>query len=126
VSTGRDLGTEKPRRALAPQAESRRTDRVVSAETSADDGRSLAAARRQGEAEAEVLDLTLRLKESLTRERRLLESLEEMREALEFVGQTERELRIQIERYATYHRAVERSFAWRAVQFLRRLVGRAW
>lgn len=126
MSTGRDLGTEKPRGALAPHAESRRTDRVVSAETSADDGRSLAAARRQGEAEAEVLDLTLRLKESLTRERRLLESLEEMREALEFVGQTERELRIQIERYATYHRAVERSFAWRAVQFLRRLVGRAW
>jgi hypothetical protein len=126
VSTGRDLGTEKSRGALAPHAEGRRADRTVPAESPGDDGRSLAAARRQGEAEAEVLDLKLRLKESLTRERRLLETLEEMREALDFVGQTERELRVQIERYATYHRAVERSFAWRTVQFLRRLVGRAW
>jgi hypothetical protein len=127
VSTGRDLGTEKPRGGLTPHAESRRADRTGSiAKTPGDDGRSLAAARRQGEAEAEVLDLTLRLKESQTRERRLLESVEEMREALEFVGQTERELRIQVERYATYHRAVERSLAWRTVQFLRRLVGRAW
>jgi hypothetical protein len=127
VSTGRDLGTEKPRGTLAPHAESRRSERTGPVtEVPGDDGRSLAAARRQGEAEAEVLDLNLRLKESLTRERRLLESLEEMREALELVGQTERELRVQIERYATYHRAVERSFAWRTVQFLRRLVGRAW
>jgi hypothetical protein len=101
-------------------------ERPVPAETPVEDARSLATARRQGEAEADVLDLTLRLKESLTRERRLLESLEELREALEFVGQTERELRIQVERYAAYHRAVERSFAWRTVQFLRRLVGRAW
>jgi hypothetical protein len=49
-----------------------------------------------------------------------------MREALEFVGQTERELRAQVERYAAYHRAVERSMAWRIVQFLRGLVGRRW
>jgi hypothetical protein len=111
---------------MARPPESRRPDRPAAAETPGEDGRSLAAARRQGEAEAEVLDLTLRLKESQTRERRLLESVEELREALEFVGQTERELRVQIERYAAYHRAVERSFAWRTIQFLRRLVGRAW
>jgi hypothetical protein len=103
----------RPQAVAAPEAESRESP-------------GLARATRQGEAEAEVLDLTLRLKESLTRERRLLESLEEMREALEFVGQTERELRAQVERYAAYHRGVERSMAWRAVQFLRGLVGRRW
>lgn len=119
---------EKPRGGATPPAErARRDDRPGAAsEATSEEARSLLAARRQGEAEAEVLDLTLRLKESLTRERRLLESLEEMREALEYVGQTERELRAQVERYAAYHRAVERSMAWRAVQFLRGLVGRRW
>jgi hypothetical protein len=125
MSTGRDFGREKPRGGPVPPADGRRPERSAAGETP-EDGRNLAVARRQGEAEAEVLDLSLRLKESLTRERRLLESLEELREALEFVGQTERELRIQLERYATYHRAVEHSLAWRTVQFLRRLVGRAW
>lgn len=116
---------DKPGGGPVPPADVRRPERSAAGETP-EDGRTLAMARRQGEAEAEVLDLTLRLKESLTRERRLLESLEELREALEYTGQTERELRIQLERYATYHRAVEQSFAWRTVQFLRRLVGRAW
>jgi hypothetical protein len=125
MSTGRDLGMDKPRGGPVPPTDTRRPERSAVGETP-EDGRTLAIARRQGEAEAEVLDLTLRLKESLTRERRLLESLEELREALEYTGQTERELRIQLERYATYHRAVEHSFAWRTVQFLRRLVGRAW
>lgn len=86
----------------------------------------LADARRLGEAEAEVVDLELRLKESLTRERRLLDTTVELQEALEQAGRTEQELRQQIERYATYHRAVERSGAWRLVQFLRKLVGRKW
>ncbi|HEX9147802.1 MAG TPA: hypothetical protein VF958_01450 [Thermoanaerobaculia bacterium] len=119
---------EKSRGGAIPPIEGvRRGDHPGAAsETTTEDARSLLAARRQGEAEAESLDLTLRLKESLTRERRLLESLEETREALEFVGQTERELRAQVERYATYHRAVERSMAWRVVQFLRGLVGRRW
>lgn len=83
-------------------------------------------ARKQGEAEAEVVDLELRLKESRAREKRLLESLEEGREALEQYPQLEHELRLQIEQYATYHRAVERSSAWRFVQFLRGLIGRKW
>jgi hypothetical protein len=128
VSTGREAGVEKPRGgAISPVEGACRGDRPgAAAETPTDEARNLLAARRQGEAEAEVLDLTLRLKESLTRERRLLESLEEMREALEYVGQTERELRAQVERYAAYHRAVERSMAWRAVQFLRGLIGRRW
>lgn len=128
MSTGREAGVEKPRGgAISPVEGGRRGDRPGAAtETPTEEARNLLAARRQGEAEAEVLDLTLRLKESLTRERRLLESLEEMREALEYVGQTERELRAQVERYAAYHRAVERSMAWRAVQFLRGLIGRRW
>lgn len=128
VSTGRGTGTEKPRGGgIAPVGRPRLEDRPgATSEAQTDEARALLAARRQGEAEAEVLDLNLRLKESLTRERRLLETVEEMREALEFVGQTERELRAQVERYAAYHRAVERSMAWRIVQFLRGLVGRRW
>jgi hypothetical protein len=127
VSTGREIGVDNPRGGGTPPVEGgRRSDRSAAATQTSDETRSLLAARRQGEAEAEVADLTLRLKESLTRERRLLESLEEMREALEYVGQTERELRAQVDRYASYHRAVERSLAWRAVQFLRGLVGRRW
>lgn len=87
---------------------------------------SLADARRLGEAEAEISDLQLRLKESHTRERRLLETTLELQEALEQSARAEQELRQQVERYATYHRAVERSAAWRFVQFLRTLVGRKW
>lgn len=83
-------------------------------------------ARKQGEAEAEVVDLNLRLKESRTREKRLLESLEEGREALEQCRQLEHELRLQIEQYASFHRSVERSSAWRFIQFLRGLLGRKW
>jgi hypothetical protein len=127
VESGREAGVEKLRGGGTSSAEGpRRPDRSTLAVESSDEARALLAARRQGEAEAEVLDLNLRLKESLTRERRLLETVEEMREALEFVGQTERELRAQVERYAAYHRAVERSMAWRIVQFLRGLVGRRW
>jgi hypothetical protein len=83
-------------------------------------------ARRLGEAEAEVADLQLRLKESHTRERRLLETTLELQEALEQSTRTEQELRQQVERYTTYHRAVERSAAWRLIQFLRQLIGRKW
>lgn len=86
----------------------------------------LAEAKRLGEVEAELADLRLRLKESLARERRLLETTIEFQEALEQTGRVEYDLRLQIERYAAYHRAVERSSAWRLVQFLRSLVGRKW
>lgn len=83
-------------------------------------------ARRLGEAEAEVADLHLRLKESHMRERRLLETTLELKEANEQASRIEQELRQQIDRYATHHRAVEQSVAWRFVQFLRSLVGRKW
>jgi hypothetical protein len=36
------------------------------------------------------------------------------------------ELRARLDRYSRFHRDLERSFVWRAIQFLRRLVGRAW
>jgi hypothetical protein len=87
---------------------------------------SLDQARRLGEVEAEVLDLTLKVQESLTRERRLLETVTELQEALEHNRRTEYELRGQIDRYAAFHRDLDRSWSWRALQFLRRLVGRRW
>jgi len=83
-------------------------------------------ARRCGEAEAELMDLKLRLKESLTREARLVERTVQAEEVLEAALATEHELRLQIGRYADFHRAVSHSRAWRWVQFLRRLVGREW
>lgn len=81
---------------------------------------------RIGELEAERVDLRLRLKESLERERRLTELLREAEETLEDVPKTEHELRTQLENYAAFNRAVERSVAWRVIQFLRRLAGREW
>jgi hypothetical protein len=87
---------------------------------------SLAAARRLGELEAEVLNLQLRLKESLAREARLVERTVEAEEVVENALATEHELRLQIGRYADFHRAVTHSGPWRLIQFLRRLVGREW
>jgi hypothetical protein len=116
VATAKPSGTAVPRSTVL----SRDRD-TVSGEDS-----PLADARRLGEAEAEVADLQLRLKESHSRERRLLETTLELQEALEQSARTEQELRQQLERYATYHRAVERSAAWRLVQFLRQLMGRRW
>jgi predicted O-linked N-acetylglucosamine transferase (SPINDLY family) len=83
-------------------------------------------AKRQGEAEAEAADLKLRVQESLARERRLIERTLEAEEKLEDALHTEHELRQQIQKYATFHRAVERSAAWRVIQKLRGLLGREW
>ncbi|HEX9302832.1 MAG TPA: hypothetical protein VGA31_00110 [Thermoanaerobaculia bacterium] len=83
-------------------------------------------ARRCGEAEAEVLNLRLQLKESLAREARLVERTVQAEEVVENALATEHELRLQIGRYADFHRAVLHSGAWRLIQFLRRLVGREW
>lgn len=83
-------------------------------------------ARHVGKAEAEVLDLELKLRESLARERRLLESMTELQESLEHVRGRDLEVRAQLERYSAFHRDVERSLGWKAIQFLRRLLGRAW
>jgi hypothetical protein len=87
---------------------------------------SLADARKLGELEAELVHLRLRLKESLTRELRLVERAVKAEENVENALATEHELRLQIERYADFHRAVERSRAWRLIQFVRRLFGREW
>lgn len=87
---------------------------------------SLAEARRLGEAEAEIVDLTLKLEENLARERRLLETIMELQEGVEHLRRTESELRAQLERYATFHRDLERSWGWRILQSVRQLVGRRW
>ena len=83
-------------------------------------------AHRLGRAEAEAADLRLRLKESLERERRLTELLRQAEEELSDVPRTEFELRHQIDNYAAFHHAVEKSLPWRVLQLLRRLVGREW
>jgi hypothetical protein len=80
----------------------------------------------QGRAEADAADLRLRLKESLERERRLSELLRQAEEELSDVPRNEFELRHQIDNYAAFHHAVEKSFPWRVIQLLRRLVGREW
>jgi hypothetical protein len=88
--------------------------------------RALPDARKCGENEAEVLQLRLRLKESIAREARLVERTVLAEENLEAALSTEHDLRQQIHRYADFHRAVAHSSAWKLIQFLRRLVGREW
>lgn len=92
----------------------------------AGDPAALADARTRGELEADVLHLRLRLKESLARELRLVERTTKAEEALENALATEHDLRMQIERYSAFHRAVQNSRAWKFVQGVRRLFGRAW
>jgi hypothetical protein len=88
--------------------------------------RAIPDARKCGENEAELLQLRLRLKESATREVRLVERTVLAEENLENALATEHELRLQIGRYAEFHRAVTHSAPWRLIQYLRRLVGREW
>jgi hypothetical protein len=83
-------------------------------------------AARAGEIEAEIADLRLRLSESQEREKRLVERVFTAEELLGDALSTEHELRIQIQRYAEFNRAVQKSRPWRMIQFLRRLVGREW
>lgn len=90
------------------------------------DDLALAQARTFGELEADVVHLRLRLKESLARELRLVERTTKAEEALENALATEHELRLQVERYSGFHRAVEHSRAWKMIQAVRRLFGRAW
>ena len=87
---------------------------------------SVRTARRLGEAEAEVLDLSLKLEESLSRERRLLETVTDLQESIEHLRRTEGELRAQLERFTAFQRDLERSAGWRVLQLLRGLVGRRW
>jgi len=81
---------------------------------------------RLGEIEAEVADLRLGMKESLAREERLLERALSAEESLADARRNEHDLRDQIDRFARYHRAVEKSLPWRVIQSLRRLMGRQW
>jgi hypothetical protein len=88
--------------------------------------RAMPDAQKCGEAEAEVVNLRLQLKESLAREARLVERTVQAEEVVENTLATEHELRLQIGRYADFHRALMRSGPWRLIQILRRLVGREW
>jgi hypothetical protein len=99
---------------------------VAAGEAESRESRSLAEARKQGEAEAEVVDLALKLLESRTRERRLLETVTELQESVEHLRRVESEVRAQLERYVTFHRDLEKSLGWRFLQSLRRLIGRGW
>jgi hypothetical protein len=88
--------------------------------------RERARSRQEGAAEAEAADLRLRLEESLERERRLIERTLEAEESWNEALADEHQLRTQIAAYAAFHRAVERSGAWRVIQFARSLFGRRW
>jgi hypothetical protein len=90
------------------------------------DDLSLSDARALGELQADVLHLRLRLKESLARELRLVERTTKAEEALENALATEHDLRLQIDRYSAFHRALERSRPWKVLQSIRRIFGRAW
>lgn len=79
-----------------------------------------------GTAEAELFEAKLALKESLAREARLLERALSAEESLGDARRNEHDLRGQIEHFARYHNAVEKSLPWRVIQSLRRLVGRRW
>ena len=83
-------------------------------------------ARLSGELESEAADLRLRLSENIARERRIVDRLLGSETALAEMKRSDLELRARLDRYAQFHRDLERSFAWRAIQLLRRLVGRAW
>jgi hypothetical protein len=99
---------------------------VTANDSVGEERRALPDARKCGENEAELLQLRLRLKESVAREVRLVERTILAEENLESALTTEHELRLQLGRYAEFHRAVTRSAAWRLIQALRRLVGREW
>jgi hypothetical protein len=95
-------------------------------ETTGSTESDLSAAAALGRAEAELTETKLSLRESQEREQGLVESVLSARERLANAQATEEELRIQMRRYAQFYEAVQRSRAWKIVQYLRRLFGREW
>jgi hypothetical protein len=99
----------------------------------ADDTPDLAAARHDGSLDAERLDRSLRAVESDERRRRLA-LLEDAAPPPAEVSALPRaatpaeveRLRREVEQLAAFRAAVLGSRAWRSIQALRRLVGRAW
>jgi FkbM family methyltransferase len=75
------------------------------------------------ELQAQVAGLRGRVAEA---DNRLREAVTELQHTIERATATEQAIRSETERYASFHRAVTSSTAWRIVQFLRRLVGREW
>ena len=76
--------------------------------------------------EAELFDLKLRLRESQERERRLIELNKQLEEEVEDAPKTEHQLRRELNEFAAFHNAVERSRTWKIIQAARALVGRKW
>lgn len=93
---------------------------------------SLRRARDRGREDAERFVLGLELTERRERENRLAEMAWDGRGkagepwASEEAAAEIASLRSRVEALAGYVRAVEGSVPWRAIQWLRRLVGRAW
>ncbi len=90
-------------------------------------------AREQGRLDAEAFDLKLRHRELREREQRLVELAWKPRSPAADQGWKDDEAAAAVARLETrihelthYLRAVESSRPWRAIQWLRRLVGRAW
>jgi hypothetical protein len=93
----------------------------------------LAEARRLGCLEAESYDLTLREREGREREERLVQLAsgadapwDSAAPAVHDSSSTVWRLQQENQRLAEFQRAVVNSRAWRLVQSLRRLFGRAW
>jgi hypothetical protein len=110
----------------APVVPAARRQPVSATDPAGTDARRVADARKQGEAEAEVVDLGLKVQESLTRERRLLETVTELQETVEHLRRVESDVRAELDRHVAFHRDLEKSLGWRVLQSLRRLVGRGW
>lgn len=108
---------------MFPRQLPERENPIETKERGEDEG---ASDRRRWELEAEAADLKLRVDESLARERRLVDRVLVSEAALESMKRADRELRGRLESYAAFHRDLERSLVWRAIQFVRRLAGRAW
>jgi hypothetical protein len=82
--------------------------------------------RRMSLLEDQRLDQERRATQLERENEKLEHDIQESSKSLEGSRRIERELRLQVERYAAFHRALEHSAAWRILQYLRRLVGRAW
>ena len=79
-----------------------------------------------GRIEAELADLRLRCEESHAREKVLAERLARAEKAHTMATQFAHEREREVERDAAHVRAIDESLAWRFVQAVRGIFGRAW
>jgi 2-polyprenyl-3-methyl-5-hydroxy-6-metoxy-1,4-benzoquinol methylase len=79
-----------------------------------------------GRLEAEVTDLRLVIDEDAAAARSLQRELASARDAIAAATRAEQLLRLELQRYMTFVKVVERSRGWKFIQLLRQLVGRRW